>query len=283
MVSTTDGVKLVAAETARLKEYLQDTSKKEWALDSPCEGWSVGDVIGHLGWAAEFFADSISQGRSGITTAPTGLPEVGSIPPAELPDLIARMAKEYNLAADADLADAFSSSVDRLNGIFSIMEEDGDWSTECWSWRGLRSAEAYLTSRLSELVIHSWDIRYPSNPKAGLSPDCVAPVLDRLPVWLNELGLADFRSSQPSTESSARYRFQTTGAVGFLRDVVIGDQENVVEEAKGEPTATFTCGADYLALLVWGRLKPGDLLADGRLTISPGTGTGEEFAAWLSR
>jgi hypothetical protein len=28
MVSTTDGVKLVAAETARLKEYLQDTSKK---------------------------------------------------------------------------------------------------------------------------------------------------------------------------------------------------------------------------------------------------------------
>jgi hypothetical protein len=65
--------------------------------------------------------------------------------------------------------------------------------------------------------------------------------------------------------------------------VVIGDKENVVEEAKGEPTATFTCGADYLALLVWGRLKPGDLLADGRLTISPGTGTGEEFAAWLSR
>ena len=95
--------------------------------------------------------------------------------------------------------------------------------------------------------------------------------------------MADFRSIQPSTEPSARYRFQTTGAVGFLRDVVIGDQENLIEEAKGEPTATFTCGADYLALLVWGRLKPGDLLADGRLMISPGTGTGKEFAAWLSR
>jgi len=283
MVSTQESVKLVAAETARLKEYLQDTSKREWALDSPCEGWSVGDVIGHLGWAAEFFADSISQGRAGIITAPTGLPGAGNLSPAELPAYIARMAKEYYLAADADLADAFSSSADRLSGIFAIMEEDGDWSTQCWSWRGLRTAEAYVTSRLNELVIHSWDIRFPSNPKAGLSPDCVAPVLDRLSVWLDELGLADFQSTEPSAGPSGRYRFQTTGAAEFVRDVVIGNQGNVVEEAQGEPTATFTCGADYLALLVWGRLKPGELLADGRLVVSSGIGTGEEFTTWISR
>ncbi len=278
MVSTTEGIKLIAAETARLKEYLRGTGQEEWALDSPCEGWTVGDVIGHLGWAAEFFADSISRGRVDITTAPDRMPEIGSMPDAEIPTFIAKMAKEYNLSTGADLADAFSSSVDRLNGIFTIMEEDGDWSTQCWSWRGLRPAEGYVTSRLSELVIHSWDIRYPSNNRAGLSPDCVAPVLERLPVWLNELGLATFKPSQ----APARYRIQTTGSADFIKDVVVGDQENRVEEAQGDPTATFTCHADYLALLVWGRLKPAELLADGRVAAKAVTGTGDEFAAWLS-
>ena len=278
MVSTADKIKLITAESARIKEYLRGTSQEEWALDSPCDGWSVVDVIGHLGWAAEFFADSISRGRADITTAPDGLPEVGSIPGSEIPEFIARMAKEYNLSAGADLEDAFDSSVDRLNGIFSIVEEDGDWSTQCWSWRGLRTAEEYVASRLNELVIHSWDIRYPSNNRAGLSPDCVAPVLERLPVWLNELGLAAFKPAQ----TPARYRIQTTGSADFIRDVVVGNQENRVEEAQGEPTATFTCHADYLALLVWGRLKPSVLLTDGRLSVEAGTGTEDEFAVWLS-
>ena len=278
MVSTTEGVKLIAAETGRLKEYLRGTGPEQWGLDSPCEGWTVGDVIGHLGWAAEFFADAISQGRSGITSAPEGLPEIGAIPPAELPAFIARMAKEYHHSADANLADAFASSVDRLSGIFSVMEDD-DWSKECWGLRELRPAEAYVATRISEVVIHSWDIRFPSDPNAGLAPDCVAVVLERLPVWLNELGLAGFRPSQPQ----ARYRFQTTGAADFQRDVVAGDQENRVEEARGDPTATFTCDADVLALLVWGRLAPGQVLADGRLAVSAGSGTGDEFAAWLSR
>ncbi|MCH7738247.1 MAG: maleylpyruvate isomerase family mycothiol-dependent enzyme [Chloroflexi bacterium] len=277
MVSTVEGVQLIAAETGRLKEYLQSTGPDEWGLDSPCEGWTVGDVIGHLGWAAEFFADAISQGRSGITSAPEGMPEIGSIPPDELPDFIAKMAKEYNRSADVNLADAFTSSVDRLHGIFSVMEDD-DWSKECWALRMLQPASAYVTTRISEVVIHSWDIRFPSDPNAGLSPDCVAVVLERLPVWLNSLGLAEFQPSQ----SPARYRFQTTGAADFQRDVVTGDQENRVEAAQGEPTATFTCDADILALLVWGRLKPGQVLADGRLAVSAGAGTGEEFSAWLS-
>ena len=278
MVSTAEGVELIAAETGRLKKYVQGTGPKQWDLDSPCAGWTVGDVIGHLGWAAEFFADAISQGRSDVTTAPEGLPEIGSMPPAEIPDFIARMAKEYNQSAGSDLADAFASSVDRLSGIFSSME-DADWSKECWGFRGLQPAEAYVNIRVSEVVIHYWDIRFPSNPDTPLSPDCVSVVLERLPVWLNSLGLAEFRPSQ----SPARYRISTTGAADFQRDVVTGDGKNRVEAAKGGPTASFTCDADVLALLVWGRLQPGDVLADGRLAVSAGAGTGDDFSAWLSR
>ena len=278
MVSTAEGIELIEAETGRIKAYLRGTGPDQWGLDSPCEGWTVGDVIGHLGWAAEFFSDAISQGRSGITSAPEGLPEIGTMPPTELPDFIARMAKEYNQSAGSDLADAFASSVDRLGGIFSSMEDD-DWSKECFGLRMLQPASAYVAIRISEVVIHYWDIRYPSNPNAPLSPDCVPVVLERLPVWLNSLGLADFKPSQ----SPARYRVKTTGAADFQQDVVIGEGENRIEAAQGGPTATFTCDADVLALLVWGRLQPGQVLADGRLVMSAGTGTGEDFSSWLSR
>ena len=75
----------------------------------------------------------------------------------------------------------------------------------------------------------------------------------------------------------------TTGAAELRKDVVTGDQENRVEDASGEPTATLTCDADVLALLVWGRLKPSEVLADGRLALSAGSGSSDEFAAWLSR
>lgn len=278
MVSTTEGVSLIAAETGRLKEYLRGAGPEVWGLDSPCEGWVVGDVIGHLGWAADFFAAAISNGRSGITSAPEGLPEIGSFAPTELPALITRMSKEYHQSAGAGLVEAFSTSVDRLSEVFSTMGDD-DWSRECWGWMAPRTAGAYVTGRISEVVIHSWDIRFPSDPKASLGADCVAVVLERLPVWLNSLGLSEFRTAQPS----ARYRFQTTGAANFQRDVVADGEENRVEEARDTPTATLTCDADVLALLVWGRLLPGQVLADGRLTVSAGFGTGDEFAAWLSR
>ena len=278
MVSTAEGIKLIAAETARLKDYVRDSGPEQWNLDSPCEDWTVGDVIGHLGWAAEFFGDSISNGRAGITSPPPGLPEIGSMPIVELPDFIARMAKEYARSADANLSDAFTSSVDRLEGIFASTKDD-DWSKDCWGFRGLQPASAFVTTRISEVVIHSWDIRFPSDPKASLAPESVSVVLNRLPVWLNSLGLADFKSNQPP----ARYRFQTTGAADFRRDVFTGGKENRVEDVQGEPTVTLTCDADVLALLVWGRLKPGQVLADGRLSVNAGTGSGDELAAWLSR
>ena len=188
------------------------------------------------------------------------------------------MAQEYHRSAGAGLVEAFSSSVDRLNEAFSGMDDD-DWNKECWGLRQLQPASAYVTIRISEVVIHSWDIRFPSDPQAGLSPDCVAVVLERLPVWLNSLGLPEFGAGQ----SPARYRFRTTGAADFQRDVVCGNGHNSVEEVQGEPTATFTCDADVLALLVWGRLQPGQVLADGRLTVSNGSGTGDEFTAWLSK
>ena len=74
MVSTTEGVKLIAAETARLKEYLRGAGPEERNLDSPCEGWTVGDFIGHLGWAADFVAAAFSPGKSGVPPAPAAPP-----------------------------------------------------------------------------------------------------------------------------------------------------------------------------------------------------------------
>ena len=278
MVSTSEGVRLIAAETGRLKQYVNGTDSDEWALNSPCEGWTGGDVIGHLGWAADFFADAISNGRNGITSPPKGLPEAGSIPPEELPGFIADKARRYKHNASHELPSAFSSSVDRLQDLFSTMKE-GEWDKECWGFRMVQPASVYVTTRISEITIHSWDIRFPSDPNTNLAPESVAVVIERLPVWLDSVGLSDFKSDK----GPERYRLLTTGGVDFQRDIVVGGVSNRVETVQDEPTATITCDANILALLVWGRLNPSQVIADGRLTMSGGPGKGSDFFEWLSR
>ena len=143
----------------------------------------------------------------------------------------------------------------------------------------VQPASVYVTTRISEVTIHSWDIRFPSDPNASLDPESVAVVIERLPVWLNSLGLSDFKSAQ----GPGRYRLSTTGGVDFHRDIVVGGVSNRVERFQPEPTATITCDANILAWLGWGRLTPSQVIADGRLAISGSPGKVRDFLGGLSR
>ena len=154
-----------------------------------------------------------------------------------------------------------------------------EWDKECWGFRMIQPASVYVNTRISEIAIHSWDIRFPSDPNTNLAPESVAVVIERLPVWLDSVGLSDFKSAQ----GPGRYRLSTTGGVDFQRDIVVGGVSNRVENVQGEPTATISCDVNILALLVWGRLNPSQVIADGRLTISGGPGKGRDFFEWLSR
>jgi uncharacterized protein (TIGR03083 family) len=49
------------AEAERLAQYLDMLPPDAWTQPSACEGWAVRDVVGHLTWAVEFYADTIAR------------------------------------------------------------------------------------------------------------------------------------------------------------------------------------------------------------------------------
>jgi uncharacterized protein (TIGR03083 family) len=67
-------VKLLQSESERLSQYLHPLSPDAWTRPSACEGWEVRDVVGHLTWVAEFYADTISRGVQGDTSLLTDRP-----------------------------------------------------------------------------------------------------------------------------------------------------------------------------------------------------------------
>ena len=277
MTTPMERIALLETETQNLKSYVSSMPKIAWQAPSPCEGWSVGDVIGHVGWASEFFSDAISGGMEGLTATPPGLPDSGSIPVAELPAYIADRAVEYRKAADELLAEAFSSSVDRLTSVFQGVRE-ADLDKTCYGLRAEQPLRNYIATRINEVVIHGWDIRYPSDPNAGISEQSLPVILERAPLWLAGLGLADYRP----TQSPARHRFVATGAVSDQQDVVADAQGGRMDPPREQPDVTLTGEASILALLIWGRLGVRQVVADGRLVVTGDQAKADEFVGWLA-
>ena len=69
MVTLQDRISLVKSESERLKVYLAGLPSGAWSQASACDLWQVRDVVGHLSWAAEGFAESISRGVQGDASA----------------------------------------------------------------------------------------------------------------------------------------------------------------------------------------------------------------------
>jgi uncharacterized protein (TIGR03083 family) len=67
MDAPADLVTVFHAEAERLSQYLDTLPPDAWTQPSACEGWAVRDVIGHLTFLAEFYADVIARGVQGDT------------------------------------------------------------------------------------------------------------------------------------------------------------------------------------------------------------------------
>ena len=52
---TLDRVAAVKAERDAVVSFLHDLSEEEWGKPSLCEGWSIQDVVSHMGAAAHGF------------------------------------------------------------------------------------------------------------------------------------------------------------------------------------------------------------------------------------
>jgi uncharacterized protein (TIGR03083 family) len=67
-------VPLIQAEAERLAQFLDTLSTDDLQRPSACELWDIHDVVAHLIWGADFYADSVSRGCDVLAPSSTEEP-----------------------------------------------------------------------------------------------------------------------------------------------------------------------------------------------------------------
>ena len=274
MITFQDRITLVKSESERLKVYLTGLPSQEWSQASACDLWQVRDVVGHLSWAAEGFAESISRGVRGDASArvPDDFP--ANVP--SLPEYIAHSAIAYREKLGDGLLDAYITSNDRLNQVFDRLAPE-DWDKPCSFLSRPRTPEAFLSGRVPELAIHGWDIRSGFEPSAALSDDSLPALMERVP---NFTGWS-FHPG-PGLAEPLRYRFELTGPGASARDVVVqGDACSLELPGEGPIVGPFRCDTSTFVLLICGRLSADTVFSDGRLEVEGGRSIVDGFTHWF--
>ena len=265
MVSVAEKTRLVKTESARIGEYLRTLSTTAWSTQSACDSWQVQDVVAHLTGAVDMFGPNITRGAAGDASPPEGFP------PAGQGDMAARLAANAQRAIDfreslgGDVLKAFNDRRLQFDDVLSQLKEP-DRDKPCYHPAGTISVETYLNLRITELIVHEWDMRSRLEPAAVLSPEGLPAIIEMFPVFV--VG----RLFNPGSRLSitVRFRFELSGPVSGSHDIVAGRGEKAVMEPAGEenPQVTFSCDTQTFVLLVYGRITLKEAVAARQITVS---------------
>ena len=100
----------------------------------------------------------------------------------------------------------FARRCQDLDGLLAGLGEQ-DWDKPCFHNAAIISAATYVDLRITEVVIHEWDVKSRLEPEAEVSPSGLPAVLDLLPVFV--VG----RLFRPGSTLSGlvRYRWDLSG------------------------------------------------------------------------
>jgi uncharacterized protein (TIGR03083 family) len=284
MDAPTDLVTIFHAEAECLAQYLDTLPPNAWTQPSACEGWAVRDVVAHLTWAIEFYADTIARGVQGDTAM---LPDR---PPGDGPELVAFPAYifERAIATRARLGEhllaRFCTSVAHLHHLLAgLGPQDGEKPCAFWRFVGPIPVRMFLSLIIPELAIHGWDIRSRFATPAPLSAESVPVLLARIPRMLEWPGVGILRLDAGAPKP-VRYRFALTGAVSGTYDILVeNDMARIVPVSQATPHVTFRCATDIFVLLMYRRLTLEAIMRAGDLAVEGDQGLTAAFDRWLKR
>jgi uncharacterized protein (TIGR03083 family) len=203
------------------------------ALTAPSydDGWTVADVLSHIGSGAEIFGAIVEAGLAGHEApGPDSFPAVWERWNAKPPEVRAADAVSVNEAFVArleHLSDARLAAIDMQ--VFG-MPVDGTMVARM---------------RLSEHALHTWDVAVALDPEARIDAEAVALLLDNLPALASRIGRSGARPQ--------RVHVRTTHPDGdwFLET---GATIELVPWAGQAGDGTLALPAEALLRLVYGRL-----------------------------
>jgi uncharacterized protein (TIGR03083 family) len=200
--------------------------------------WDIAQVLGHLGSGADI-------ARATVQAALDGKPNPGR-------DFNLTVWDRWNAMSRRQRAEGFLESNPALLETYESMDPD--------TRANLRIDMGFLPApvdvataarlRLSELTLHSWDVRVGFDEGATLAPEATGPLLQGtgdLLGWISKAERLDGRHAviQVTTTEPA--------SVFALR---LGDQISVDLDVPKQPDGTLTLPAEAWLRLVAGRLAP---------------------------
>jgi uncharacterized protein (TIGR03083 family) len=209
--------------------------------------WNIAQVLSHLGSGAEIslmmLPGALGEGEPASREAFPAVWDVwnGKTPDEQVADALA--ADEQHVQTLEALSDEQLAAVDM--DFFGMMRLD---------------AAGMVRMRLSEHVMHTWDVAVMADPAARVQPDSIDLLIDNVPQFLS-------RRAQPLAEP-LRVRITTTDPA---RDYLLTSGESVTMEdwpgdADGSDVPHAQMPAEALLRLAYGRLDadhtPSSVLAD---------------------
>jgi uncharacterized protein (TIGR03083 family) len=281
MATPADTVKLLIAESDRLIQYLTTLPPEAWRTPSACTRWEVRDVVAHLANQGEFYADAIRRSLQGDPSPPGGRPAPGSVNAAADAERIAQRTIAKRKELGDQVLDAFRTTNDQLNRLLASLGPE-DWEKPLYYVSlGIAPMRFRPSIRLSELVLHGWDIRSRLTSDAPLTAESLPVLVDLVfgpllapPSWLFVPG--------PRLPAPLRYRWALTGVGTREQDIVINGERVRVESA-GAAAATMTFHGDMetFVLLMFGRLPLSEALTQRRLVATGEAAQVDAFAQWF--
>jgi uncharacterized protein (TIGR03083 family) len=281
MDSPEETVKLIMAESERLTQYLTALPPEAWSTPSACARWEVRDVVAHLAGQGEFYADAIMRSLQGDPSPPAGRPAPGSVNAASSAESGAQRAIARREQLGEHVLADFLTTNDQLNGLFARLGPQ-DWEKPLYYVSlGIAPMRFRPAIRLSELVIHGWDIRSRLGSDAHLTAENLPVMVELIfgpllapPSWLFVPG--------PRLPVPLRYRWALMGVGAREQDIVIEGERVRVEPAGTAPaTVTFRGDPETFVLLMFGRLPLPEALAQRRLVAEGAREQIAAFAQWF--
>jgi len=149
-------------------------SAEDWNAGTPCEGWQLRDLVGHLVDNTETYLERFHGARAGKTFSDP----VGLMAMAQMEDTGARRFRD--LPRD-ELLGRFQSGSDELFTIFEQLDEQ-QWGSELinHTYMGPLPAFFYPVFQLMDYSVHTWDAQRAlglDRPLSDLSADLLTPFM----------------------------------------------------------------------------------------------------------
>jgi len=215
----------------RLTSLVEALGPDQVAAPSLAAGWSIAQVLSHLGSQAEIFGAILDAGLDQRE------------PPA--PDTFPSIWDAWNARTPTDQVAASVAA----NGAFVARVEalsDAQLDGIHISMFGMEiDAVTFLQMRLSEHAVHTWDVAAALDPGARVSADAVDLLVDTLPRLAARVG-------EPQVDG-IRLRIVSSGPA---RDLVLVVHDEVrIDQWDGAPAdGVLRLPAEALVRLVYGRL-----------------------------